>query len=80
MTLENVRLKVEAFDYLQLPINITEGCIGRLVVQVMCSTSLHPGASWLCYLHVNPLSACFFLQLSLSFCYAEPPQRALSFR
>ena len=34
MTLENVRLKVEAFEYLQLPINITEGCIGRLVVQV----------------------------------------------
>ena len=39
MTLENVRLKVEAFDYLQLPINITEGCIGRLVVQVICSSS-----------------------------------------
>jgi hypothetical protein len=33
MTLENVRLKVEAFEYLQLPITITEGCIGRLVVQ-----------------------------------------------
>ena len=34
LTLENVRLKVEAFEYLQLPFNITEGCIGRLVVQV----------------------------------------------
>ena len=34
MTLENVRLKLEAFEYLQLPFNITEGCIGRLVVQV----------------------------------------------
>ncbi len=31
--LENVRLKVEAFDYLQLPFVITEGCIGRLEVQ-----------------------------------------------
>ena len=30
-SLKDVRLKVEAFDYLQLPINITEGCIGRLV-------------------------------------------------
>ena len=44
MTLENVRLKVEAFDYLQLPINITEGCIGRLVVQVCTHLQLsHPG-------------------------------------
>lgn len=31
--LENVRLKVEAFDYLQLPFVFTEGCIGRLEVQ-----------------------------------------------
>lgn len=37
MTLEDVRLKVEAFEYLQLPLNITEGCIGRLVVQVICT-------------------------------------------
>lgn len=34
LTLENVRLKVEAFEYLQLPFNITEGRIGRLVLQV----------------------------------------------
>ena len=32
--LENVRLKVEAFEYLQLPFVFTEGCIGRLEVQV----------------------------------------------
>ena len=32
--LENVRLKVEAFDYLQLPFVFTAGCIGRLEVQV----------------------------------------------
>ena len=34
LVLENVRLKVEAFEYLQLPFNIKEGCIGRLEVQV----------------------------------------------
>ena len=34
LVLENVRLKVEAFEYLQLPFNIREGCIGRLEVQV----------------------------------------------
>ena len=34
LTLENVRLKVEAFEYLQLPFNITEGRIGRLILQV----------------------------------------------
>ena len=39
MTLENVRLKVEAFEYLQLPITITEGCIGRLVVQARHNAS-----------------------------------------
>lgn len=32
--LENVRLKVEAFEYLQLPFNIAEGCIGKLEIQV----------------------------------------------
>ena len=31
--LENVRLKVEAFDYLQLPFNIKEGVVGRIQVQ-----------------------------------------------
>jgi hypothetical protein len=34
LVLENVRMKVEAFEYLQLPFNIKEGCIGRLEVQV----------------------------------------------
>ncbi len=40
--LENVRLKVEAFDYLQLPFVFTEGCIGRLEVQVRahCTSSV----------------------------------------
>ncbi len=32
--LENVRVKVEAFEYLQLPFNVREGCIGRLEIQV----------------------------------------------
>lgn len=31
--LENVRLKVEAFDYLQLPFDIKEGVVGRIEVQ-----------------------------------------------
>ena len=34
--LDNVRLKVEAFDYLQLPFDIKEGIIGRIEVQVRC--------------------------------------------
>lgn len=34
LVLENARLKVEAFEYLQLPFNIREGCIGRLEIQV----------------------------------------------
>ena len=54
MTLENVRLKVEAFEYLQLPINITEGRIGRLVVQVMCIATCTPRPSWLVRLHGPP--------------------------
>jgi len=48
MTLENVRIKVEAFEYLQLPINITEGCIGHLVVQVTCFAS----DMWACHPHL----------------------------
>ena len=32
--LDNVRLKVEAFDYLQLPFDIKEGIVGRIEVQV----------------------------------------------
>ena len=32
--LENVALKLEAFDYLQLPFAVSEGCIGQLKVQV----------------------------------------------
>ena len=31
--LENVGLKVDAFDYLQLPFAVRSGCIGRLEVQ-----------------------------------------------
>ena len=34
LVLEDVQLKVEAFEYLQLPFNITEGSIGRLEIQV----------------------------------------------
>jgi hypothetical protein len=37
--LENVRLKVEAFEYLQLPFDITEGCIGRVEVQARLLTA-----------------------------------------
>ncbi len=54
MELKDVRLKVEAFDYLQLPINITEGCIGRLVIQVICSTPCIPRAPCLCCLCISP--------------------------
>jgi hypothetical protein len=32
--LENVQIKVEAFEYLQLPVEVSYGCIGRLEVQV----------------------------------------------
>ena len=32
--LDNVRLKVDAFDYLQLPFDIKEGIVGRIEVQV----------------------------------------------
>ncbi len=38
MTLKNVKLKVEAFDYLQLPFDVKEGVIGRCQVQVRCLT------------------------------------------
>jgi hypothetical protein len=41
--LENVRLKVEAFEYLQLPFDITEGCIGRVEVQARHSHSTDSG-------------------------------------
>ena len=44
--LENVRLKVEAFEYLQLPFDITEGCIGRVEVQARFLTA--PTYSKLC--------------------------------
>lgn len=32
--LENVRLRADAFEYLQLPFAVKEGCIGRLQLQV----------------------------------------------
>eukprot|EP00884_Botryococcus_braunii_P001070 jgi/Botrbrau1/10964/Bobra.0383s0018.1 len=32
--LENVQIKVDAFDYLLLPVDVRQGCIGRLEVQV----------------------------------------------
>lgn len=32
--LEQVQLRVEAFEYLQLPFAIKEGCVGRLKLQV----------------------------------------------
>lgn len=34
VTLQNVKLKTEAFDYLQLPFDVKEGVVGRLQVQV----------------------------------------------
>ena len=34
LTLEDVRLKVEAFDYLQLPLAVKEGVAGKLQIQV----------------------------------------------
>lgn len=34
MFLENVRLKPEALDYLQLPVAVREGRIGRLKLQL----------------------------------------------
>ena len=35
LVLENLRLKVEAFEYLQLPFAIQEGTLGRLEIQVI---------------------------------------------
>lgn len=32
--LENVQIKVDAFDYLLLPVDVSQGCVGRLEVQV----------------------------------------------
>jgi hypothetical protein len=32
--LQNVRLRVEAFDYLQLPVAVKHGSIGKLKLQV----------------------------------------------
>ena len=52
--LENVRLKVEAFDYLQLPFVFTEGCIGRLEVQART-----PCTSTICYLEAKVSTYCF---------------------
>lgn len=37
--LENLKLKTEAFDYLQLPCAIREGTLARLDVQVMQATT-----------------------------------------
>ncbi len=34
LTLEDVKLKVEAFDYLQLPFAVKEGVAGKLQIQV----------------------------------------------
>lgn len=36
LVLENLKLKTEAFDYLQLPFAINEGSLARLDVQVLC--------------------------------------------
>lgn len=52
VTLQNVKLKVEAFDYLQLPIDVREGVVGRLQVQVQCCSSvLRAQAAHMCYTH-----------------------------
>lgn len=37
--LEDVQLRVEAFEYLQLPFAIKEGSVGRLKLQVRCNAS-----------------------------------------
>lgn len=42
--LENAQLRVEAFDYLQLPFVIKEGSIGRLRLQV-CMFPASSGAA-----------------------------------
>jgi hypothetical protein len=41
--LENAQLRVEAFDYLQLPFVIKEGSIGRLRLQVRPASSTAGG-------------------------------------
>jgi hypothetical protein len=41
--LENAQLRVEAFDYLQLPFVIKEGSIGRLRLQVCPASSTASG-------------------------------------
>jgi N-terminal region of Chorein or VPS13 len=59
VTLQHVKLKVEAFDYLQLPVDIKEGVVGRLQVQVQCCSSvllchspvMHACAAHKCYTH-----------------------------
>ena len=40
--LDNVRLKVDAFDYLQLPFEIKEGIVGRIEVQASCLPIVAP--------------------------------------
>lgn len=42
VTLQNVKLKAEAFDYLQLPVDVKEGIVGRLQVQVPHSAACVP--------------------------------------
>lgn len=44
--LENVQLRVDAFDYLQLPFVVKEGCIGGLKLQVR-SKQLSQPQQWL---------------------------------
>ena len=55
LVLENVRLKVEAFEYLQLPFNIKEGSIGRLEIQVLLWGPCAPKAYMTIRHHPNAL-------------------------
>lgn len=41
MVLEDVNLKLDAFDYLELPVAVTGGCVQRLEVQVGRAFSLN---------------------------------------
>jgi hypothetical protein len=66
--LENVQIKVEAFEYLQLPLEVSYGCIGRLEVQVRVPQAF-------CFTHHH----CSYL-LFLTLVSMQIPWRALRTR
>ena len=52
--LENVTLKLESFEYLQLPFAISEGCIGQLKVQVGRLRRIAWTTAYLCGILLSP--------------------------